>query len=69
MTATHTPDLEEPQAARADDDVDPVDTGMGAVTDDLLDLTDRRRVLLRSLLGVDVKPQIVNLVFAFPDDD
>ena len=35
-------------------------------TDGVFDLTDRRRVLLQVIFGVDVPPQVIDEVFALP---
>lgn len=43
--------------------IDPVDAASPAWPDDVVDLTDRRRLLLRTLLGVDVAPRDADLVF------
>ena len=42
--------------------IDPADLG-DPWPDEVVDLTDRRRILVRSVLGVDLAPTLVGLVF------
>lgn len=46
----------------------PVAEGRGHLADEIIDLTDRRRVLLRAVLGVDVEPDFADAVFDADED-
>lgn len=49
--------------------VDPPTTvGRGHLADEIIDLTDRRRVLLRTVLGMDVEPDFADAVFDADED-
>jgi type III secretion system FlhB-like substrate exporter len=45
--------------------VDPtaVAEGRGHLADEIIDLTDRRRVMLRAVFGMDVEPDFADAVF------
>ena len=40
-----------------------------AIVDEIIDLTDRRRVFLHTILGVEVPPDAVDAVFDLPEPD
>ncbi len=42
--------------------------GRGHLADEIIDLTDRRRVLLRAVFGVDVEPDFADAVFDADED-
>ncbi|MDZ7676894.1 MAG: hypothetical protein U5K30_17740 [Acidimicrobiales bacterium] len=68
MSVAHTPDLEQHESASPDVADGPAKADLRKFVDDLLDLTDRRRVLIAAVFGVDVNPQEIDLVFAPADD-
>ncbi len=59
MSLTHTPHTAPAAAASPEDPEQPFD--------EIIDLTDRRRVMLHAVLGVDVDPDTADAVFASID--